>query len=68
MDGIEWNDGEPKQQGWYDVLIDGQDEDRLQWWICVMNPKKRHWKDLDGNYVDLDHKIQWTGNASTRYL
>ena len=65
---IEWKSGEPKQQGWYDCLIDGEEEDRLQWWICQLNPKKRHWKNALGDYVDIGHTIQYTGNASARYL
>ena len=65
---IVWKDGEPKSQGWYDCLIDGEYEDRLQWWICIMNPKKRHWKDRDGHYVDLSHRVQYTGDPSARFL
>ena len=68
MDDIIWSSGEPPCVGWYDCLIDGEEEDRLQWWICRMNPRKRHWKDINGNWIDVAHKVQWTGEASARFL
>lgn len=62
-DEIIWNKGEPPTQGWYDCLLNGE-EMRLQWWICVMNPRKRHWKDETGAYRDFDGEVMWTGKAS----
>lgn len=59
----DWQKGEPRQAGWYDCRIDGEKEDRLQWWICLMNPKKRHWKDRDGKYMD-GHTIEWIGEPT----
>lgn len=60
---IEWNDGEPPEQGWYDCLQNGE-EKRLQWWICKTNPRKRHWKNTLGHYVEFDGPVCWTGKAS----
>ena len=57
---IEWNEGEPKRPGWYDCLIDDEYEDRLYWWICQINPRRRVWKDRAGNYMN-QHKVKWTG-------
>ena len=56
----EYKAGTPSSPGWYDCLIDGEEEDRLQWWICVMNPKKRHWKNTAGEYMDA-HDVKWAG-------
>ena len=61
----EWKSGEPPAQGWYDVQVNGKD-DRLQWWICVLNPRKRRWKDQDGNYI-IGQEIKWTGQPSATY-
>lgn len=60
----EWCTGDPPKVGWYDVLLDGE-EDRLQWWVCMMNPRKRHWKNAMGEYMD-GHDIRWTGEAEVR--
>ena len=60
----EWKSGPPPKQGWYDCRIDGDEEDRLQLWVCVMNPKKKHWKNRRGEYMD-QHKIEWFGSAET---
>lgn len=60
----EYKSGQPKKPGWYDVLRDGED-DRLQWFICMLNPKKRYWKDKDGNVVSGD--IKWCGEPEARY-
>lgn len=59
-----WNEGEPPSEGWYDCLKDGE-ELRLQWWICKVNHKKRHWKNEQGGYEDVvGGKIYWTGQPS----
>lgn len=60
---MEWHKGEPPRQGWYDCLLDGEDI-RLRWWICQMNPKKRHWIDEQGAYRELDGQVEWTGEPS----
>lgn len=62
----EWISGEPRQAGWYDVLIDDKEEDRLQWFVCVMNPRKKYWKDRNGTPIK-DCDIKWTGRASASY-
>jgi hypothetical protein len=60
-----YHTGYPEQQGWFDVLIDGEIEDRLQHWVCQIYGK-HHWKDTAGNYVEALHKVEWTGNAEMR--
>ena len=62
MEGINWQSGWPEQQGWFDCLIDGANEDRLQHWICPM-AGRHHWKNIDGDYVEALHSVQWFGNA-----
>lgn len=59
----EWKEGQPKKQGWYDCKI-GEEETRLQWWICQLNPRKRYWKDENGQPVK--DKVLWTGEPSAR--
>lgn len=59
---MEWNRGEPPRQGWYDCMLNGE-EMPLQWWICQINPRKRHWKDRTGAYRDFDGEVLWTGEA-----
>ena len=66
MEGIEWQDGWPEQQGWFDCLIDGKEEDRLQHWICPI-AGRHHWKDKDGNYVEALHSVQFYGRAELFY-
>ena len=60
-----YSEGYPTQQGWYDVLIDGVQEDRLQHWVCAVY-NRHHWKDLEGNYVEALHEVKWTGKPSIR--
>ena len=60
-----YNEGYPEQQGWYDVLIDGVQEERLQHWICSIIGR-HHWKDMDGNYIEALHTVTWTGKPSVR--
>lgn len=58
-----WHKEEPPKQGWYDCMLNGE-EMRLQWWICQMNPKKRHWKDGTGAYRDFEGQVYWIGEPS----
>lgn len=60
----EWNTGYPKQQGWFDVKIDGE-YDRAQHWVCSISGK-HHWKSLNGEYLEVFHRIEWTGEAEMR--
>lgn len=60
---IEWNEGEPPAEGWYDCMQNGE-ELRLQWWICKTNHRKKHWKNNLGHYVEVDGKVYWTGKPS----
>lgn len=60
---IEWNEGEPPAEGWYDCLLNGE-ELRLCWWICKIDRRKRHWKNELGHYKDSEGKVFWTGSPS----
>ena len=60
----EWKTGWPNQQGWFDVLVDGE-LDRLRHWVCIMNGR-HEWIDVDGAYI-RDQEVQWTGKASASY-
>ncbi len=64
---IEWHTKEPPAEGWYDCLLNGE-ELPLRWWVCKMNPRKRHWVDSAGAYREFDGAVQWTGSArATEY-
>lgn len=58
----EYQSGEPPRPGWYDCLINDEEEDRLQWWVCVMNPRRKRWKDIRGQYVEGN--VKWAGKAT----
>ena len=58
----EWNTGEPPREGWYDCILNGV-EMPLQWWVCKINAKKRHWKDEHGAYREVEGEVRWTGEA-----
>lgn len=60
-----WKEGDPKQVGWYDCIIDDRDEDTLYWWVCQMNPRKRYWKNRKGEPLK-GRNIKWTGKPRTR--
>lgn len=63
MDTCEnWNDGEPRALGWYDCIDAEGNEMRLQWFQCLMNPRKRYWKNESGEKVG--GSIRWTGEPS----
>ena len=57
-----WNRGEPKRLGWYDCKDAEGNEMRLQWFQCLMNPRKRYWKNEKGEKVGGE--IYWTGEPS----
>lgn len=58
-----YNTGYPQLQGWFDVRIDGVQDDRLQHWVCPI-AGRHHWKDLEGNYIEALHDVTWTGTPS----
>lgn len=58
----EWHKGFPKQQGWYDCLVDGE-EARRRYKHCDINRTDR-WIRPDGEYECLTAKVMWTGEAS----
>lgn len=60
-----WFTGYPNQQGWFDVLIDGE-LDRARHWICSMSGR-HEWVDVDGAYI-RDKEVLWTGEPSVRYM
>lgn len=57
-----WNEGEPRVLGWYDCIDEAGNEMRLQWFQCLMNPRKRYWKNEAGEKVG--GSIRWTGEPS----
>lgn len=64
-DKEQWFTGFPNQQGWFDVLIDGE-LDRARHWICSMSGR-HEWVDVDGAYI-RGKEVLWTGEPSVRYL
>ena len=58
-----WNRGEPPQQAWYDCRKDGE-EVRLRWWVCMVNPRRRYWRDQNGAFAGWAQDIEWTGEGS----
>ena len=60
-----WFTGYPNQQGWFDVLIDGE-LDRARHWICSMSGR-HEWVDVDGAYI-REKVVLWTGEPSVRYM
>lgn len=63
-DEIQYRSGWPKQQGWFDVTVDGE-EDRLRHWICQLSGR-HEWIDVDGHYI-RDREVLWCGEAETRF-
>ena len=61
MDG--WREGWPKEQGWFDCLVDGKTEERLRHKICLAAGKHR-WYGQDGEPLAPFRKVEWTGKAS----
>lgn len=62
IDGIFWNDGWPKSQGWFDCLVFGEYV-RLQHFICQLDGR-HHWKKHGGDYET--NKVLWTGEPEAR--
>lgn len=60
----EYQGGWPPEQGWYDVLVDGE-EDRLRHWICQMSGR-HEWIDSKGRYI-RNANILWIGEADVHY-
>lgn len=50
-----WNEGYPKDTGWYDCLVDGE-EVKLYHFICIMSGR-HEWSDQENNYVYAD--VKW---------
>lgn len=59
---MEWHKGFPPKQGWYDCLVNGE-EDRLRYKHCDINRTDR-WIRTDGEYESLTAKVEWTGEPS----
>lgn len=62
MPDIEWKTGMPNTQGYYDVLIDNEEESVLRFWVCPMK-RKGHWMNDKGDYLESFHDIKYTGTA-----
>ena len=61
----EWRSGYPKQPGWYDCLVDGR-EVRLRFRFC-MTRGEYQWLDINGNKVNENCSVKWTGVGNIRY-
>jgi hypothetical protein len=60
-DEEQYKEGYPKQQGWFDVLLDGEPE-RLRHWICQLSGR-HEWIDIDGQYI-RGREVLWIGEPS----
>ena len=57
-DRTQYKPGTPDRKGHYQVLIDGELETTLYFFICELNPRKRYWVDADGSPL-MDDDIMW---------
>ena len=57
-DHTQYNTGTPNKKGWYKVLIDGEIEMSLYFFICELNPRKRYWVMEDGSPL-TDSDVLW---------
>lgn len=53
-DRTQYKSGTPDRKGWYKVLIDGEIEMTLYFFICELNPRKRYWVMPDGSQLSMD--------------
>jgi hypothetical protein len=53
-DHQQFKSGTPKEKGYYDCLVDDQEEMRLYFFICSLNPRKRYWVLPDGSQISSD--------------
>lgn len=58
MSEAQWNDGWPRQQGWYKCLLDGEVEMNLKYYVCQVS-MTGHWVDAHGDYMESMAKVQW---------
>ena len=57
-----WRHGYPKNQGYYECLIDGELEMKLKYYVCQVSMKP-HWIDNNGDYVETMGVVQWRGDV-----
>lgn len=57
-DRTQYKSGTPDRKGWYHVLIDGEIEMTLYFFICELNPRKRYWCMEDGSQL-MDADVMW---------
>ena len=57
-DGMTWHGGFPREQGWYECLLDGE-PCVLRHWRCEMK-RRSEWIDVKGNYM-RGRKVLWAG-------
>ena len=58
MDDNGYKDGWPRQQGWYECLVDGELQMMLKYYVCQVSMKP-HWVDHNGDYIESLGKVQW---------
>ena len=61
MSEAKWNDGWPRQQGWYKCLLDGELEMNLKYYVCQVSMKP-HWVDANGDYNNPPSPAYWYKN------
>ena len=51
-DRAQYKPGTPDRKGYYQCLIDDEEEMQLYFFICDLNPRKRYWVLPDGSQID----------------
>ena len=58
-----YKDGWPRQQGWYDCLLDGEMDMQLKYYVCQVSMKP-HWVDKNGDYIESMAKVQYADKVT----
>lgn len=58
-----YKDGWPRQQGWYDCLLDGEMEMQLKYYVCQVSMKP-HWVDKNGDYIESMARVQYADKVT----
>lgn len=62
MASEDYKDGWPRQQGWYECLVDGELKMMLKYYVCQVSMKP-HWVDHNGDYIESMGKVQYKGQV-----
>lgn len=58
-----YKDGWPRQQGWYDCLLDGEMDMQLKYYVCQVSMKP-HWVDKNGDYIESMARVQYADKVT----